>query len=90
MSTKPVLPVIYIRDEESFKNVLIRLLFIDENTETGLDCRCGDHAFSCRLIKTLGCKCFEDLRNHLNRFELDKQKQDKIEEIKTVGNDWEA
>lgn len=90
MSTKPVLPVLYIRDEESFKNVLIRLLFIDENTETGLDCKYGDYAFSCRLIRTLGCKSFEDFRSHFNRIELDKQKQDKINEIKAVGNTWEA
>lgn len=90
MLTKPVLPVLYIRDEESFKNVLIRLLFIDENTETGLDCKYGDYAFSCRLIKTLDCKCFEDLKSHFNRIELDKQKQDKIKEIEAVGNNWEA
>lgn len=90
MSTKPVLPVLYIRDEESFKNVLIRLQFIDENTETGPDCEYGDYVFSCRLIKTLGCKCFEDLRNHFNHFELDIQKHDKINEINTVGNKWEA
>lgn len=90
MLTKPVLPLLYIEDEDSFKNALIRLHFINASVETGLDCKYGDYSFSCRLIKALGCKCFEDLKSHFNRIELNKQKRDKIDEMKKERNKWEV
>ena len=90
MLTKPVLPLLYIDSEESFKNALIRLHFITANTETGLDCKYGDYSFSCRLITALGCKCFEDLKSHFNRIELNKQKKEKISEMKAERNKWEV
>ena len=90
MLTKPVLPLLYIDNEESFKNALIRLHFITANTETGLDYKYGDYSFSCRLITALGCKCFEDLKSHFNRIELNKQKKEKISEMKAERNKWEV
>lgn len=79
---------IEIEDEASFQKALRRNSTVPASVTTGCDCKWRGWEFSHRLLKSIGCKSYEDLEIIVTRMGRTAEKNDKKKSIKKAGKQW--
>lgn len=79
---------IEIDDEVSFQKALRRNKTVPASVTTGCDCKWRGWEFSHRLLKSLGCKTYEDLEIVVTRMRKTAEKNNRKKSIKIASKQW--